>query len=52
MSVSDQEIDMLLLFLHARLGRIPTEQEVFAFIHGSDEERAAMFERKVVVVDA
>lgn len=47
MTVTDQQIDMMLLYLHARLGRIPTEDEVFCYINGTEEERTALFVRKV-----
>lgn len=40
----DAKFDMLVLSLRARLGRLPTEDEVYRFITGSHEERQAIWD--------
>jgi len=36
---SDEQFKMLVMGLEAKLGRLPTEDEVVAFIFGTEEER-------------
>lgn len=40
---TDDKIEMLVMALNARLGRLPTEAEVMLFIFGNKEDRLTVW---------
>lgn len=42
----DEKIEFLVQRLTGRFGRYPTEEEVLAFINGSQEERLAIWNKE------